>query len=251
MFHRRVLGIELVMHVSLCSLAMLPAACGSGAAAPPADGSRDGIGIDSGIDRGGRDAAAPADVAGKPDGGDRDGGPEVIAAGPVAQCRQIVATICNRLATTCANAIDPTDEATCNRLSLVSLGCDRAVPSLTACLADVVAQSCDELVPAGGPLTLPDSCVDPLQQIPPSVPQAKCRSLLHAVCEHDIRCKVITETADDCAARLEATNTDCSVAIGVGAAYDRCLQELATTACPAAGAPLDPASCAGVVMLAK
>ena len=233
------------MHLSLCGLVMSPAACGSGAAAPSADGSPDGIGIDSG----GRDTAAQADVAGKPDGVNSDGGPagEVIAAGPVAQCRQIVAALCHRAATTCADPIDPIDEAKCNRLSPIALGCDRAVASLATCLADVLAQPC----PAGDPLTLPDSCVDPLQQIPPSVPQAKCRTLLHTVCEHDIRCKLTTETADTCAADLEATNTDCSIAVNVGATYDRCLAELATIACPAAGAPSDPATCAGVVMLAK
>ncbi|HET6283156.1 MAG TPA: hypothetical protein VFH73_19515 [Polyangia bacterium] len=250
MFRRPVSGIELVMHLSLCGLVMSPAACGSGAAATPTDGSPDGIGsgIDSGIDSGGRDVAQ-ADLAGKPDGGDRDGGQdgEVIAAGPVAQCRQIVATLCHRAATTCADPIDPIDEATCNQLSPIALGCDRAVASLAVCVADVLAQGC----PAGDPLTLPDSCVDPLQQIPPSVPQTKCRTLLHTVCEQDIRCKLITETADNCAARLEATNTDCSLAIGVGATYDRCLADIPTTACSATGAPSDPASCAGVVMLAK
>ncbi len=241
MFHRRVLGIEIVMHLSLCGLVMSPAACGSGAPAT----STDGVGIDSG----GRDAAAQADVAGKPDGVDRDSGPdgEVSAAGPVAQCRQIVATLCHRAATTCADSINPIDEGTCNRLSPIALGCDRAIASLAVCLADVLAQPC----PPGDPLTLPDSCVDPLQQIPPSVPQTKCRTLLHTVCEQDIRCKLITETADDCAVRLEATNTDCSLAIGVGATYDRCLAELPTTACSASGVPSDPASCAGVVMLAK
>jgi hypothetical protein len=235
------------MHLSLCGL-VSPAACGGGTAAMPIDGSPDGVAVDGG----GRDAKVQADGAGKPDGVDDDGpAGEVIGAGPVAQCRQIVTTICDRLANTCGNSIDPTDEAMCNRLSLIALGCDRAVASLAACLTDVEAQTCDELVPPGGSLTLPDSCVDPLQQIPPSVPQTRCRTLLHTVCERDIRCKLSTETADACAARLEATNTDCSLAVEVGATYDRCLQELASLACPAAGAPSDPASCSGVVRLAK
>ncbi|HEY2900788.1 MAG TPA: hypothetical protein VGL59_09450 [Polyangia bacterium] len=261
MFHGSVSGIELVLYLTLCGLVMSPAACDSGAAATSTDGSNDGIGIDSrsdrgsdsGNDSGGRDAAAEADVAGKADGGDRDGGPdgEVIATGPVAQCRQIVTTICNRAATTCGNAIDPIDEATCDRLSPISLGCDRAVTSLAACVADVLVETCDELIPPGGALTLPDSCIDPLQQIPPSVPQAKCRTLLHTTCERDMRCNLSTETADDCAARLEATQVDCSLAVDLSATYDLCLQELGTTPCPAAGAPSDPASCTAVVVLAK
>jgi hypothetical protein len=257
MFHRRPSRIAIMMYLSLCGLVMSPAACGSGAQATSTDGSPDGIGL--GIDSRGGDTAAQADGAGKPDGDGKpdavDGlvGPdgEVIAAGPVAQCRQIVTTICNRLATTCGSSIDPTDETMCNRLSLISLGCDRAVTSLAACVTDVLAQTCDQLVPPGAPLTLPDSCNVPLQQIPPSVPQTKCRTLLHTVCERDIHCKLSTETADDCAARLEATNTDCSLAVDLGATYDRCLQDLVTTPCPAAGAPSDPASCTAVVMLAK
>lgn len=245
--------------MSFCGCLVLFAACGGGASTPGGSGGGGGSasgGSDGGGGRtdgsgSGSGGAAGVDGGGQPDTGaraDTGAGSDAAVSLPVAQCRQFVSKMCNRISTTCADSFVMPNEATCNRQNLVFVGCDRASEPFADCLAAFDRQTCDEFAPPEGGVLLPGSCELVIGNIPPSEAQTKCRGLIRTLCERALRCGISDEPVEDCAPRVEATELTCRLAGQVSPTYDRCIQDIKASACPPpGGAASDPPSCTQVV----
>jgi hypothetical protein len=152
---------------------------------------------------------------------------------PVAQCKEVVSTLCNR-----DNSCHPSQMATaqnlmdCQTLNGIAFGCDRATVSFGDCLTDVKVVSCASLFPATGS-GLPPSCNDPIDAIPLSTAQQKCGDLAEVVCERSAGCQGITPSPaqlQNC--QLQAfSDLDCLFAIDVSATFDQCLKDLPAFPC--------------------
>jgi hypothetical protein len=162
-----------------------------------------------------------------------DGSANTVPGTPVAQCKEVVSTVCKR-DRSCGNAPDASadDEAACNAGLDVAFGCDRATTGFGDCLTDVKTVSCASLAQS-----LPGSCLDPINAIPLSTAQQKCDDLGGVVCQWLAACQRVTPTPNQLATCQAAffSDFDCLFAIDVSAGYNQCLTDVPNTAC-AAGA---------------
>jgi hypothetical protein len=180
-------------------------------------------------------AAGDAGSAGAGGAGGSSGAGGAAAGAPVALCRQVIATICTRLAA-CPNTLQnpPPDEATCERMEDVEFGCDRATSNaFAACLGDVTTVSCAALFPLFTRFQLPMSCDDPLNSIPLSTAQLKCADLAAADCARRAQCEGITPVPDALQAceSEDYMNANCGFAVDVGATYAQCRTDLGSVPC--------------------
>jgi hypothetical protein len=167
---------------------------------------------------------------------------------PVAQCKEVVATLCNRDNTCNGQNATAQDLMDCQTLNGIAFGCDRATAPFADCLNDTKIVSCASLFPASGS-GLPPSCNDPIDAIPLSTAQMKCGDLAEVVCERSAGCQGVTPTPPQLqACQLDAfQQLNCLYAIDVSQSFDQCLKDLPAYPCPPAdGGTADGGSDAGV-----
>jgi hypothetical protein len=177
---------------------------------------------------------------------------------PVAQCNQLVSTLCTRLNT--CNMLDGSaqDQSDCNTLENVEFGCDRATSAnFPTCLSDVKLLSCAALFPPMVGLVAPASCDEPLNTIPLSTAQMKCADLAAVICDKIAMCDGIMPTQADLLQCQQDVYSQigCGFAVDVGPMYAQCLQDFPNSSCATAdgGAAADGGmmgsvpSCTGVI----
>lgn len=161
-----------------------------------------------------------------------DGAASATPGTPVAQCKEVVSTVCKR-DRTCGNVPDASadSEASCITGLNVAFGCDRATTAFGDCLTDVKTVSCASLANA-----LPGSCIDPINAIPLSTAQQKCDDLGGVVCQWLADCQRVTISPTQLATCQASffSNFDCLFAIDVSAGYNQCVTDVPKTGCSAA-----------------
>jgi hypothetical protein len=173
-----------------------------------------------------------------------------VANTPVAQCQDLVKTLCNR-----ANACQmlnatPDELAQCVRVNNVEFGCERATVSFADCASDARLVSCAGLFPATG-IALPASCDDPVNSVPLSAAQQKCSDVAQLACQRSATCAGVTPTQQqlqDCWSQAFSDLT-CFAVVGVSSTYNKCLTDFSAAPCGGSDAgPPDVPSCDGALI---
>jgi hypothetical protein len=161
-----------------------------------------------------------------PGGGAGTGG--AIPGTPVAQCKEVVNTLCKRDHDCNAADAAASDTAMCVAAIDVAFGCDRAKSSFADCLNDLKTVSCSSLASV-----LQGACSGPLGDIEPSAAQQKCADLGEPVCNWAAACQGVTPTPVDLAQCEQdfISAFDCALAIDETAGYDQCKKDVMTAPC--------------------